>query len=347
MRLLSQFNEKKVKIKIESLDDLWVLNTILESEDLIRGKTIRKISQGDKNIEKSKVIKKPMFLGISIEKVTFEDDSLKVLGTIVEGPEDIPRGSHHSFNLKENSEIEIEKEWLNYQIKKLKDASNKENVKIICCIFDREEAIFGKLERNYFVKISKITGDVAKKDYEQKANNFLQEISAIIEEQNKTLEPNVIIFGSSNFWQNSMKKEIESKEFKSKCIFTTINSVTESGLAELLSRPEVENALKNQDAVNDTKIIDEVFKRIMREDAVCYGLKDCENTSKIGAVEKLICTDNLIKKLREEDSFKQLEEIFKLTEKSQGNVHIMSGDSNAVKKLDGLGGVCAILRFKI
>lgn len=347
MKLLTKFTEKIAKIKIESSDDLWTLSTILDSEDIIRGKTIRKVTIGDKNTEKSKVSKKPMFLGISAEKISFENDTLKILGTIIEGPEDIPRGSHHSFSLKANDEIEIEKTWLNYQIKKLKESCNKEDIKIISCIFNREEAIFGKLQRSFFVKLSKITGTVAKKEFDQKTTNFFAEITKNLNELNTRLNPNFIIMGSSHFWQAPMKKEIETSSFSKKCIYTTVNSITESGLTELLLKPEVGIALKNQSAIVDAKTIDEVFKLIMAEAAVCYGLKDCKTNAELGAIEKLICTDNLIKTLRDEDKFKELEEMFKLTETNKGNIHIMSGNSDAIKRLDGIGGVCAILRYKI
>ena len=71
MRQINKLTDNTVKLKIENLDDLWVLNTILDSKDIIRGKTLRKINLSDKNTEKSKVTKKPMFLAISTEKITF------------------------------------------------------------------------------------------------------------------------------------------------------------------------------------------------------------------------------------------------------------------------------------
>lgn len=57
------FNIKKgeLKVKVENLDDLWYLSTIIEPKDLIKGKTIRKIKLGEKEQRKLRIIKNLFF----------------------------------------------------------------------------------------------------------------------------------------------------------------------------------------------------------------------------------------------------------------------------------------------
>ena len=43
----------------------------------------------------------------SVEKIDFTETSLRVGGIIIESPEDIPKGSHHTFNLQEKAIITI------------------------------------------------------------------------------------------------------------------------------------------------------------------------------------------------------------------------------------------------
>ena len=45
--------------------------------------------------------------------------------------------------------------------------------------------------------------------------------------------------------------------------------------------------------------------------------------------------------------YNDLENLMKFVEQSKGEVHIISSDNEAGKKLDGLTGVAAILRFKL
>ena len=112
--LLSNLKNGEVKVTVESNDDLWYLSTVVEPGDSVSGRTMRKIKVGSSEKE---AIRKPVFLAITVEKVEFSEstDALRVLGSIIEGPEDAPKGSHHSFNVEINSRITIVKiKWFSY-----------------------------------------------------------------------------------------------------------------------------------------------------------------------------------------------------------------------------------------
>ena len=51
-----------VELQTDTPEDLWYLSNIIDTGDLIRGKTIRKIKIGDANQRNVKIIKKPVFL---------------------------------------------------------------------------------------------------------------------------------------------------------------------------------------------------------------------------------------------------------------------------------------------
>ena len=70
MKLInSDLKKGRVKVKIENLDDLWYLNQIIESHDIIKGKTFRKIKIGQEDQRKQKVSKKTVFLVVEVENV--------------------------------------------------------------------------------------------------------------------------------------------------------------------------------------------------------------------------------------------------------------------------------------
>jgi len=138
------------KIKIENLDDLWYLSQIIDKGDLISGTTLRKIKIGEEGDRKQNVVKKPIFIKISLDKLEFSSSQtvLRALGQVEEGPEDIPKGDHHTFNLDINSEITIgKKSWLSYQKDKLDESFDSQISNIIILVFDREEAYFALMGR--------------------------------------------------------------------------------------------------------------------------------------------------------------------------------------------------------
>ena len=126
--MYSDFKKGEAKLKVENSDDLWYLNQIIEKNDLIKGKTLRKIKLGHEIQRKQKTVKKAVFLIIQVEKVEFSKTSniLRISGLVKEGPEDVPLGSYHTFNIEENSIITIIKQkWLKFQIDKLREASKE------------------------------------------------------------------------------------------------------------------------------------------------------------------------------------------------------------------------------
>lgn len=129
MKLIySDFKKGEAKIKVENLDDLWYLNQIIDTKDLVKGRTLRKIKMGQEGQRKQDSVKKPVFLLIEVEKLEFSKTSnmLRISGTVKEGPEDVPLGSYHTFSIEENSIITITKQsWLRFQIDKLREASKE------------------------------------------------------------------------------------------------------------------------------------------------------------------------------------------------------------------------------
>jgi protein pelota len=78
-----------------------------------------------------------------------------------------------------------------------------------------------------------------------------------------------------------------------------------------------------------------------------YGIKETKNAAEAGAIKTLLITDKFIQKKREENKYKGIEEIMKQIDNTKGDIFIISSEHEAGKKLDGLGGIGAILRYKI
>ena len=208
----SDFKKGIVKVKIENLDDLWYLNPLIEKNDLVKGKTLRKIKVGEETQRKQKIAKKAVILLIDVEKVEFSKTSnvLRVSGTVKEAPEDVPLGTHHTFNIEENSIITlIKQKWLKFQIDKLKEASRDVSAKILICVHDREEAYFALMKTYGYQLLTNIKGTVAKKaDIKQVESNFYKEILKQLIEYDERYDLSKIIIASSSFWKEELMKEI-------------------------------------------------------------------------------------------------------------------------------------------
>jgi len=345
------FNIKhgKAKVMVENQDDLWYLSHIIDPGDLIKGKTLRKIQKGSE--EKSKQVKKSIFLKIRAEKIEFSKNSdvLRVGGKIEDGPEDIARGAWHGFNIESGTTITIEKEkWLSFQIEKLKEACKAKIPKIIICVFDREEAYFAMMKKYGYEMLTHLKGKVQKKAVEEKAKGgFYSEIIKQIEEYDKRHNLDKVILGTPAFWKDDLMKELKNEVIKKKIILATCSFVGKNGIDEVIKRPETAEALREERAAAEINIVEKALSEISKDGKVSYGFKEVEQAAFAGAVESLLVTDKLITQMREKGTYDKLDAIMKSVDSSKGGISIISSEHDGGKKLSGLGGIAALLRYKM
>jgi len=347
------FDLKKgeAKLKIENLDDLWYLSQIIDIGDLVKGKTIRKIKIGQEADRKQSIVKKPVFLRIRIEKIEFSKTSglLRVLGIIVEGSDDVQKGEHHTFNLEPNVVFTLIKErWLKYQVDRLKEATKEKVSKILILVMDREEAHFALLKKYGYELLTNIKGKVKKKDVEDNlGGGFYKEVIHRMEEYVKRYGIVKVILASPAFWKEDLMKEMTNEELKKKVILATCNSTGKNGINEVLRRPEVKAALHEDRIAKEVGLVEDLLTEISKNNLAVYGIKDTENAVNAGAVNSLLITDSLIQKLRDSGDYEKIDNMMNITDSMKGSINIISSEHEGGKKLDGLGGIGGILRYKL
>jgi protein pelota len=341
------FNQKQgeLKVRVENPDDLWFLNNIIEPGDTISGRTLRKI----KATEEATAVRKPVFLALKVEKLEYSPSELRVAGKVLEAPEDIPHGSYHTFSVEQGSIVTITKpEWPRYQLDYVKEATSGTAPKIIVCVFDREEAFFAKLTRDGYELLVNIKGKVSKKAVDEKVKDtFYEQIIVQLEEYDRRFSLDKIILASPSFWKEELYKVFKNQELKKKIIQATCSGVDETAIAEVLKRKETQAALQAERVSREMSMVDELFLAIAKKGNVAYGIKETANAVDAGAVEHLLITDKLIKQAREENTFALLDKLMKTVDKAKGKVWIISTEHEAGKKLQGLGGIGALLRYKL
>lgn len=334
-----------VRLRVENADDLWTLRTVIQPGDRVRGSTERKVKIGNAREEKGSVVRKRVTLAIAAEKVEYGTDvgTLRVLGSIVDGPDDVPRGEHHSFILEPGVEIAIEKEeWPGYMVAKLEEAT-KEDAALLVLLFDREEAKLYGVTRRGVEELARLKGSVAKKGLDEKqARNFYQEMVALLAEHDGRGAYAHIVCGAPAFWKEYLEKELPA-ELRRKTVLTTISAVERTAIRELLGRPEVAKLLAESSTMRELAIAEEALEALGKE-RLAYGEEEIAAAVGAGNVARLLVTENEIMKRREEGRFHALETVLRRCETTRGEVHILSSDE-AMGKIDPLGGIVAVKRW--
>ena len=346
MKILS-FTKDTAKIKIDSKDDLWHIARILEPEDIVAGQIVRKVRIGSEE-ERTRLKREQYFVKIKAEKVLFEPSSVKVLGTIVEGPEELPIGTHHTLDIGCGDVISIIKPWKEYQVKRLKEAERQTQLfNIGVCVLDDEAAVLAEFSSTGIKYLGYVQLGLAKKRFEEKAEERFGKLVAQVLQMAEKYEK--IIIASPLFWKEELLKRLKEKspEIGKKINLEDVSTGGKRGVLELLKRGALDKIIKGNLLQKEFELVESFFIELARQGLAVYKLEDIQMAAQAGAIKILLITENAIDAARQNNKYQELSKIFDLVEASRGEIHIISSKYESGQKLDGLGGMGAILRYKI
>ena len=339
-----------IEVIPENLDDLWHLSHIVEEGDYVSTLTTRRIQDNDSGKTRSdRGVKKTFFLGIRVEKINFHKYTgmLRFTGIIESGPEDlIPLGSHHTINVQINNSIKIQKTWNKWSLDRLKQAVDysKRPTEIIVAIEDNTTDL-GIIKQYGLEYIGPITGDISGKRNIDK--NRQNKITEYYEEITKTLQQftnisKLIIIGPG-FTKNGYYNFLEEKypDMAKKAVLESTGSGGHAGIQEVLKNGLIENLSKDAKIAKEISTVNKLLEKIGKtSNMVTYGKKQVKNATDMGATEKLLVLDELVRQ-------KDIQKIMNNAENMGGNVEIISSQHDGGKQLEALGSIAAFLRYPI
>src|SRR3989344_3813055 len=344
--LFSDFKKNIVSFLVTSPEDAWHLSQLIDEGDHIRGKTSRKITLGSAD-SKTTHVTRTAVLEIVVEHVDYTGAELRVSGKIIDGPDDMPRGSYHTFQLEQHQEYTITKEaWLSHHKSQLKEAT-KASESILICIFDRDEAFIARTRQWGIELLITLKGDPQKKELRARSSGSLYaDIAKQLAAYNDRLHPQFIILASPAFYKDEVA-DLVSADLKKKLVIATCGSVQENALQEVLQRPETQAALQNNRVAVETALVEKLLAAIGKNSAATYGFTHVKSAADAGAVAELLITTFFIKYRQQRKTFDTVHSLMKLVDSMHGNIHVISTEHEDGKKLQGLGGIAALLRYKI
>ena len=333
---------KKVKLRVESVDDLFYLKNFIEPEDLVKARTPRSVFL-EREGEIKKVGKKMMLIKIFVEKVEFQSSisQLKVVGRILEAPENVQLDSYHSIDIKPGKYLTItKKEWRKYQIEKLKEAEKKTpNIMIVAV--DTELATIALLKNNRVEILSEIKNQFSFLYEEKKIEEYYVSVAEEILKFSPQMKS--IIIAGPGFAKEHVAKIIKEKsqEIQKKLVMGSVSSSNIAGVNEAIKLGLVDKISEGNEILKETKIVEEFFLHLKKEDGLAVlGLNNIIRANQLGSIETLLISEERIKE-------KSLEDLALDVEKKAGKVQIISKIHDLGEQFSNVGGIGAILRFKI
>ena len=336
----------EIKLKPENLDDIWHLYNLIDKGDLVRGVTFRTDEQKDDKIRSKKSEKKRMKVGIRVEDVKFHEfsDRLRVHGVIEEAPQDL--GSYHTLNIDADkmTEISIVKDqWKHHQLERIDEAVKQSKQNLVTFVsIDEDTATIAVLRQSGVQHIADVSSKRTGKMYESQdtSKEYYGEILSLLKNY-KSENSTLVIVGPGFTKEHFMKygKEKEPILFEKSFLHGTGHAGM-NGVQEAIKTGVVEQIAKENRVVYETKLINQLFEEIKKDGLATYGVNEVENALNSGAVEQLLLSDTMVRT-------EKGEQLLKLAKQNNSKFAIINTIHEDGKKLEGLGGVAALLRFKI
>lgn len=343
MKILKQDRKTgEIKLLMQTPDDLWHLHNLVEAGDLVFGTSFRREERIRDKLRPERMGKKRMRIGLRVEKTEFHEftDRLRIHGLIEQAPQDL--GEHHTFNLKIRDTLSIVKEWKDHHMTRLNDAVKATHEPVITFVaIDDESALLAQLHHYGIEEIAEIRSSGMGKMYPTKGGReaYFDEVLAKL--KSMELGDALIVLGPG-FEKETMSERIRDKlpDLARKLnMFPTSHSGM-LGIQEGLKGGMASEILEKSRVGMETKLVEQLLSEISKEGKYAYGPEEVKNATGRGAVETLLVTNEMIRN-------REIEAVLKDVENAQGKVVIVSSEHEAGRKLTSLGGLGALLRYKI
>jgi len=344
--LFKDLKHGEIKLMPENLDDIWHLFNIIENGDLVRALTFRTDEQKNDKIRSKKVEKKRIKIGLRISEIKFHEfsDRLRIHGKIEEGPQDL--GSFHTLNISADKmdKISIIKEkWKDYQLERIDDAVKHSKQAIVTFIsIDEDNATIAILRQSGVQWIADIDSKRSGKMFDSKntEKEYFGEVLSVAR-KNKTEKSKLVVVGPGFAKEHFVKygQEKDPIVFEKFGVHTTGCSGM-NGIYEAIKTGVVEQITKENRVAFETGFIEKLFEEIKKDGLATYGESEVKNALLNGAVDRLLITDILVRR-------KKGEQFLKLAKQNNSEFTIINTMHESGKKFEGIGGIGALLRFKI
>jgi protein pelota len=344
--IFKDLKQGEIKLVAENLDDIWHLYNLIEPDDLIRAVTYRTDEQKTDKIRSKKAEKKRMKLGIRVEKICFHEfsDRLRIHGVIEEGPQEL--GSYHTYNVdaeKMDAFSIIKDKWHPHHLDRIEEAVKQRQQPFLLFVsLDDDAATIAILRQSGVQQLASIESHRSGKMYDSTSTEkqYFTEIVTMLKSVQTSQTPLIVIgpgFTREHF--------VTFGRYYVPDLFSDVRSLSTgnagmNGVQETLKSGMVDQITKENRVVKETQFVEKIFKEIQKNGLVTYGYAQVTEALEKGAVEYLLIIDTMVRT-------KEGESLLQLTRTTRSDFIIINSLHEAGKKFEGLGGVAALLRFKI
>ncbi|HUI38935.1 MAG TPA: hypothetical protein VLY85_04820 [Thermoplasmata archaeon] len=335
----------RLKLRLETPSDLWRIARLVRPGELVGASTTRRDPEAPEDAPAAQRERRRVWLVVRAEQVEFHGFSrrVRITGPIVEGPFDI--GRHHTLDLGEGDDLAVDKGPLTPAEAALLDEgiAGRGEPTILVAAVDWGESSIARLRGRSFEPVADLRRTVSGKRYEGKAGDhdrseYLAELVELLATEGPRAT-SVVVCGPG-FLKESVAKSLGERapELRSKLkVFPTAES-GRAGIDELLRSGRASEALRESAAAEEAGLVERLITALAGGRRAAVGLAEVGRASDAGAIETLLVSESLLPDAPAAQAMER-------ARRDRARIFVVRDESDAGKRLAGLGRIAAILRY--
>ncbi len=327
----------EIRLFPESIDDIWHIGHLIRTGDLIFADTFRSLDSQTDKTRPEKTEKKPVRLGLRVEKTEFHPDTvrLRISGVIEQGPD---TGFYHTINLEPGREVSVIKRWTSVEQERIDRAvtASTSGIVHIVAIEEGEAQIF-RIRQYGPEYVMKMTAGSGKREGVDARHAFFEEIYSSL----TTVTGSIVIAGPGFVKDDflSFLKRTDA-DLASRMLIADTRRTGQGAVQEVIGQGILERITQDLQLGREVILMEDLLKRMSGTGPAAYGFDEVTTAVQYGAVSDILVVDT---KMSEEPINRLLE----TADTMRAKITVLSSEFEPGKQLSAIGGIAAILRFPI
>ncbi|WAI01028.1 mRNA surveillance protein pelota [Methanogenium organophilum] len=330
-------SEGEIRLFPETVDDLWHINHLIRTGDLIFADTFRSMDSQTDKTRPEKAEKKPVRLGIRVEKTEFHPDTarLRISGVIEHGPD---TGFYHTINLETAREISVIKRWTSVELERIERAVTVSATGIAHIIAIEEgEAQIYRIRQYGPEHVLTITSGGGKREGVDTKHYFFEEIYHSL----SAVTGSVVVAGPG-FVKDDFLLYVRrtDSDMADRMLAAETRRTGRGAVQEVIGQGILERITQDLQLGREVTLIEELLRRMGGSGPAAYGYDEVAAAVQYGAVSDILVIDTIVCE-------ENINSLLESADTMRAKITVFSSEFEPGKQLAAIGGIAAILRFPI
>ena len=336
-----------LRLKVQTPSDLWRLSRLLAPGDRVGAVTTRRDSEAPSDTPAAQRDRRTLFLTVRVERVEFHEFTghVRVTGPITE--ESPEGGRYHTLDLEVGADVTVTKSALSPSDRTLLEEGlrNPEEPVLLLVSADTSSSAVVRLKGRSVEIVDERDARGLGKYGRTKASGREKDREGYVEELLKVLAPELargqgVVVSGPGFFKEELARRLGERfpEWRGRIrVFGTSESGL-PGVHELLRSGKAAEALSASVVAQEEATVERLLRSLGEGGLSAVGDGEVSQAVQASAVETLLVLEDRLTE-------RPVQDLVESAHQAQSEVLIVRADGEAGRRLRGLGGVAALLRY--